>query len=157
MKFRKITNLDSPWIKELFMKWWGGDFIVTRENIHKVRELDGFIAEDDNKIKGLITFKVEKKQMEIITLNSFEEKKGIGSLLLEKAIGTAKKAKLMKVWLITTNDNVDALRFYQKRDFRLIKVHPGAIEFSRKLKPALEETGNYGIPIRDEVELEIQL
>ncbi len=157
MRFRRIEDHDVSWIKELFTKWWGGDFIVTRGNIHKVQELDGFIAEEDNKIKGLITFKVENKQMEVITLNSLDENKGIGSRLLERAKESARKKKLAKVWLITTNDNVDALRFYQKRDFKLARVHPGAIEFSRKLKPAIKETGNYGIPIRDEIELELQL
>ena len=62
------------------------------------------------------------------------------------------------LWLITTNDNVDALRFYQRRGFRLVKLHPGGVDRSREfLKPEIPETGEYGIAIRDELELQKEL
>jgi hypothetical protein len=59
--------------------------------------------------------------------------------------------------LITTNDNTAALRFWQKRGFKLLRVHRNAVEKSRKLKPEIPLTGNDGIPIRDEIELEMML
>jgi hypothetical protein len=48
----------------------------------------------------------------------------------------------------TTNDNLEALRFYQRRGFRLAAVDPGAVERGRRLKPEVPLLGNHGIPIR---------
>lgn len=63
----------------------------------------------------------------------------------------------MRLWLITTNDNMEALRFYQKRGFILSALYPNALEESRKLKPEIPEVGLEGIPLRDEIELEFKL
>ena len=69
----------------------------------------------------------------------------------------AREAGCGRVWLITTNDNLRALRFYQRRGFRLVAVHPDALERSRELKPSIPEIGLDGIPLRDELELELTL
>ena len=58
---------------------------------------------------------------------------------------------------MTTNDNVDALRFYQKRGFPLQTLRVNMLETSRKLKPEIPLNGNYDIPIRDEIELALYL
>jgi hypothetical protein len=52
---------------------------------------------------------------------------------------------------------MNALRFYQKRGFVLVALHRNALELSRKLKPEISLIGNAGIPLRDEIELEIML
>ena len=44
------------------------------------------------------------------------------------------------------------MRFYQRRGFVLAGVYPGAIEQSRRIKPQIPRVGNFGIPIRDEIE-----
>jgi hypothetical protein len=60
-----------------------------------------------------------------------------------------------RVWLVTTNDNVDALRFYQCRGWRLAALRVGAVDDARaRLKPGLPEVGQYGISLRDEMILE---
>ena len=60
--------------------------------------------------------------------------------------------------MVTTNDNLDALRFYQRRGFRLDRLRPGAVDVSRDtLKPEIPRTGEHGIPLRDEVELVMSL
>jgi RimJ/RimL family protein N-acetyltransferase len=69
----------------------------------------------------------------------------------------ARQHGCQRVWLITTNDNLNALRFYQKRGFELVAVHRRAIDEARKIKPEIPLIGEYGIPIRDEIELEIAL
>lgn len=58
---------------------------------------------------------------------------------------------------MTTNDNLDALRFYQRRGWRLVAVHPDPLEESRRLKPSIPTVGLFGIPRRDELELEAGL
>ena len=61
------------------------------------------------------------------------------------------------MWLLTTNDNLDALRLYQRHGFRLVQVHPGAVDLARQAKPSIPEVGAYGIPLRDELILERDL
>ncbi|MDP2585543.1 MAG: GNAT family N-acetyltransferase, partial [Candidatus Levybacteria bacterium] len=66
----------------------------------------------------------------------------------------AKERGLKSVWLVTSNDNIDSLRFYQKRGFRITKVYPNAIDKARKIKPEVPVIGKYGIPLKDALELE---
>jgi ribosomal protein S18 acetylase RimI-like enzyme len=77
--------------------------------------------------------------------------------LIEAVVGAARSAGCRRVWLITTNDNLTALAFYQKRGFVLTALHPNAIAESRKLKPEIPLVAENSIPIRDELELELWL
>ena len=81
----------------------------------------------------------------------------IPSFLINAVREAALSAACHRVWLITTNDNIQALRFYQRRGFELVAVHRDAIKESRKLKPEIPEVGMHGIPLRDEIELELKL
>lgn len=82
---------------------------------------------------------------------------GIGTALIEAAARAAAIVGCSRPWLITTNDNVEALRFYQRRGFRICAAHVNALEASRRLKPEIPVTGRHGIPLRDEIELEFDL
>jgi hypothetical protein len=57
----------------------------------------------------------------------------------------------------TTNDNLNALRFYQRRGFRMTEVRPGAVDRARSQKPSIPLVGEFGIPIHDEIDLERQI
>ena len=106
---------------------------------------------------GLITYNLTEKECEIVSLNSFQENSGIGSLLIEEVRKAADKRNCSRIWLITTNDNTKALRYYQKRGFHLVNLYPDSIKLSRKLKPGIPLNGIDNIPIRDEIEMEILL
>ncbi len=157
IRIRRTKLKDVNWIKTVFNRRWGGDFIVTRGKSHKPETLDGFIAEVDGEKRGLITFKVASDGIEIVSLDSFLKKRGIGTKLISRIMSLAKAQKIRRVWLITTNDNLNALGFWQKRGFCLNKIYPNALEISRKLKPGIPFTGEDNIPLRDEIELEIRL
>ena len=58
-----------------------------------------------------------------------------------------------QIVVITTNDNLNALAFYQKRGFLLSKLYCGAFDNIRKVKPNLPELGENNIPLNDEIEL----
>ena len=120
-------------------------------------ELEGFAAVADEKVVGLVTFRVERDECEVVTLNSLSEGTGTGSSLLNAVRDTAIKARCRRLWLITTNDNLSALRFYQKWGLRITAIYPNALERSRMLKPEIPLLGKEGIPIRDEIELEMIL
>jgi GNAT superfamily N-acetyltransferase len=117
-----------------------------------------FVAEAaDGQLLGMLTYMPGPgwQQCEILTLHADEQWHGTGTALVEAVGQLARRQGCTRLWVITTNDNVDALRFYQRRGFCLVAVHRGAVDDSRsKLKPEIPVAGAYGIPMRDEIELE---
>ena len=156
-QIREIRQSDKPWILEYIKNYWGSNIIVSRRKRYSIDKLYGFIAIHDTEYVGLVTLKIDNQACQIITMDAIIENIGIGTSLLEKAIEYAIAQECRKVWLITTNDNTPALRFYQTRGFRLKAIYCNEIEFSRKLKPEIPTYGIDSIPIRDEIELEYAL
>jgi len=113
----------------------------------------------DGRLLGMLTYVPGQdwRHCEILTLHAGEQWHGAGTALIEEAGQLARRQGCSRLWVITTNDNVDALRFYQRREFCLVRVHCGAVDRSRaSLKPEIPPVGAYGIPMRDEIELEKQ-
>lgn len=130
---------------------------MTRGKIHEIKQLPGFIAHNSSDRLGLLTYLISNGDIEIVTLDSLVENIGVGTALISQARSLAEQAACQRIWLITTNDNMPALHFYQKRGFRLVTVHQNALDYSRTLKPEIPLIGLEGIPLRDEIELEIIL
>ena len=80
--------------------------------------------------------------------------RGVGTALIEAAATIAQKAGCRTLAVTTTNDNLNALRFYQKRGFVLAALYPGSVERARRQKPQIPEVGEFGIPLNTEIELE---
>jgi len=153
---RPIEKKDKEWIKKVMTDAWNSEMVVASK-LFNTLTLPGFVAELNDQLMGVVTYDIADGRLEIVSLNSVQEGKGIGTALIEKVKELAKKKGLKSVWLVTSNDNVDSLRFYQKRDFRITKVHLDAIDKARKIKPEIPEIGKYGIPIKDALELEYKL
>ena len=115
------------------------------------------IAIHEGQVAGALTYEVRDGQMEAVTVDAFVDGVGAGTALIDAAAEEARRQGCRRLWLITTNDNTNALRFYQRRGMRLAALHRDAIAESRRLKPEIPETGADGIPIRDELELELVL
>ena len=128
--------------------------MVSRGVVHQADRLPGLVAEVDGRMEGLLTYSVKDGMLEIVTLNVLKEREGIGKALVERVVDLALSRGCSRVWLITTNDNATAVKFYEAVGFRMVAVYKGAIAESRKLKPEIPEFGIDGIPITDEVELE---
>ena len=112
----------------------------------------------DPGLAGVLTYVVDGAECEILTLHAERPRGGVGTALIEAVKAPARAAGCTRLWLITTNDNVDALRFYQRRGFRLAALHAGAVDDSRaRLKPEIPLVGDYGIPLRDELELHMRV
>ena len=156
-KVKPISKKEKTWINSLLGKHWGSNQIVSRGKISKADELPGFIAFIKNKPVGLITYKISDYECEIITLDSLQEKNGIGTKLIQLVLEKAKTKKIKRVWLITTNDNLSALHFYQKRGFELVCIYKNAVNEARKIKPQIPQIGIDNIPLKDEIELEFNL
>ncbi len=152
------SKTDFEWIKELYTRTWSGDICVSRGKVQKVDDFTGgFVAETGGQNTRFITYTVTGPEVEITGIVSLKEKSGVGSALVKAVIEMAKKQKLKKVCLVTTNDNLNGIGFWQKRGFKLVKVYPGSMEYVRKIKPAVPLIGENGIPLRDELELEMIL
>lgn len=154
---RSIENKDKRWITNLFNEEWGSTLIITQGEKYYGDQLPGFIAELNGQKVGLITYFIHENECEIISLNSLKEKIGVGTSLIDAVIKDMIKSDIRKISLITTNDNINALTFYQKRKFYITKVIPNAINESRKIKAEIPLLGQNGIPIRDEIKLEMIL
>ena len=141
----------------LLNEHWGSTRMVTRGRVYQVDELAGFAAVQGDKPVGLVTYHINGDECEITSINSLVEKAGIGTALIDAVKDVATIARCKRLWLITTNDNTAALHFFQKRGFMLAAVYPNAFEQSRKLKPEIPLVGIDGIPLRDEIELEMPL
>lgn len=145
------------WAAELIRDHWGSTELVTRGRIHDATELPGFVAVGRGEPVGLATYRIDKDQCEMVSLDSLMEGIGIGTALINAVKAEARKRGCRRLWLITTNDNLDAVHFYQKRGFHLVAVHRDALEETRRLKPELPLTGMDGIPLRDEIEMDLVL
>jgi ribosomal protein S18 acetylase RimI-like enzyme len=157
IQIRPLIDSDREWVTSLLKEWWAGPLVVTRGQVHRADELPGFVAILEDKLAGLITYHSDGDECEIVTMNSLAEGRGIGSALIDAVKNIAASAGCKRLWLITTNDNTAALRFYQKIGFRIAAIRCNAVEESRRLKPEIPLTGNDGIPIRDEIEMEMFL
>jgi ribosomal protein S18 acetylase RimI-like enzyme len=154
---RRLTPADLHRFRQFLIQHWGGEEIIARGNIYRPEQLDGFVVEDENEWVGLVTFFIKDDECEITSLDSLRQGKGFGTQLIDKAIEEARAGNCKRLFLITTNDNLHALGFYQKRGFEIVAVYRGAVHESRKRKPSIPLVGMDGIPLRDEIELEIKL
>ena len=157
MNIRRLTIEDIPRLRQFWVEHWGSDFVVAHGTMYHPENVNGFVVENDNEWIGLVTFIIAKDECEVTSLDSLREGQGVGTKLIHAVVDKARNQTCKRVFLITTNDNLHALRFYQKRGFELVAVYRGAVNESRKIKPSIPLTGNDGIPIRDEIELEMKL
>lgn len=133
--------------------WYTTTMIIRGKEIDMTK-VEGFYFSEGKNIIGLVTYIVYENILEITSLDSLRENQGIGSELLEIVIREAKERNLQKVVLITTNDNINAIRFYQKRGFDMAHLFHNALDVSRKLKPEIPLIGENSIPLRHEIEFE---
>jgi ribosomal protein S18 acetylase RimI-like enzyme len=154
---RNLHPADAPRVARWMAEHWGSEIAVAHGAVYRPAELPGFVAGDGGQWLGLLTYHIDGDSCEIVTIDSDRPNQGVGTALIEAVKVVARQAGCRRLWLVTTNDNTAALRFYQKRGFVLTALHRDAIGRSRQIKPEIPLTGNDGIPIRDEIELEMAL
>lgn len=157
MDIRFINAENRQQVNEFIRSSWFSTDIIIRGEIVDTTVLEGFAVYDKEELLGLLTFRIKDKELEIVSLDSIQENQGIGSALMNRIKEEAVKRNCNKIKLITTNDNLNALMFYQKRGYDMVQVYPNALDLSRRLKPTIPLTGNYGIPLKHEIEFELVL
>ncbi len=145
-------------MEQLLLTAWQATEFATCGRLVDARGLPGFLAQRGDEPVGLLTYAITGKDCELLTLNAFEQFEGIGTALVEAVLAEISQMKLDRVFLMTTNDNVDGIRFYQKRGWRMAGVNIGAVDKARAtLKPQIPLLGHYDIPLRDEIVFEWDL
>ena len=156
-KIESINEDNRNLVNQFFIDNWFSTDMSVRGEIIDGTKLDGFLLQEESTIIGLVTYTFFKDVCEIVSIDSKRENIGIGSALLKEVEKVAIDNNCKKIRLITTNDNMRALQFYQKRGYCLTKLYQNAMEEVRKIKPNVPELGDNGIPLRDELELEKEL
>ena len=157
---RAIEPRDKPVIERLLTQSWGAvtAYAVALGGLVDASTLPGWIAEQDGQVVGLLTYRVSGTTVDIVTIDAYRQGGSIGAQLIERLAVHAPALGAKRIRVATTNDNTDALRFYQMRGFRLTGVRTDAMtKARRKYKPQIPEIGQHGIPIRDEIDLELPL
>ncbi len=137
---------------------WGSSRIVSRGVVHDIEDLPCLLAVDGERRLGVAAYRLAGGECELVLLEAFERGAGVGTGLLGAVVELARESNSRRLWLVTTNSNLDALRFYQHRGLRIVRVWADAWTMAREsLKPEIPDRGDYGIPILDELELELVL
>ena len=157
MEIKRIDQASRKRINAFIVQqWYTMQMVVHGESID-MDDADGYYACEGDEIIGLITYRIAGKEMEILSLDSLQERMGIGTALLDAAVEKARETRMQRIMLITTNDNLSALRFYQKRGFDMSRLYCNALDQARKIKPEIPLIGMDGIPLKHEIELEMIL
>ena len=151
---RPVEERDRAWLREAVVEEWGSDRVVSRGRLTEpVSACPGFVAELDGRPAGLALLAEREDGLEVVALLALEPRVGAGGALLA-AVEQEAARRGVRAWLITTNDNLEALRFYQRRGWEWVAFHRDAVTAARRLKPEIPQTGEHGIPIRHELEFE---
>jgi len=157
IKIEKISSQNREEVNEFIISHWFSKDMVVRGEVVNMTILDGLVACNNESIIGLVTYRIINGECEIMSLDSLKENKGIGTMLINESVNIARQNKCIKIKLITTNDNINAIRFYQKRGFDMVHLYYDSVSASRKLKPSIPMLGDFDIPIKHEIEFEMKL
>jgi ribosomal protein S18 acetylase RimI-like enzyme len=111
---------ERAWVERHLLESWGSTIVVSRGRARDASRLSALVAVHGNELVGLATFVVDAAECELVTLDALVLRKGIGSALLARVAEEAAAHGCRRVWLITTNDNLNAIGFYQRHGMRLM-------------------------------------
>jgi ribosomal protein S18 acetylase RimI-like enzyme len=148
---RDLLPADLPAAEALLAEGLGGRLHARKGELIDVLERPGLVAEANGALIGLLTYDRRPAECELVAIVAAIRSSGIGTALVA---ALRERVPDLPIWLVTTNDNLEALQFYERLGFRLRELRPGAVDEARRtIKPTIPEVGAHGIPLRDELEL----
>ena len=157
IQIEPITKADHAIVAAIMQDYWGDTFVVVHGEIFHAAEMPGLKAVSRDEIVGIMHYRIFNQECEILTLASRQEGQGIGTSLVNAVEEMAWQESCRVLSVTTTNDNLHALGFYQRRGFFITALYPDQVAFSRQIKPAIPLISDNGIPIRDEIRLEKEI
>lgn len=154
-EFRSTEDADSPALEEFILAFWHSNHMVCLGQLFYPTHLPGFLCLDDKGLQGFVCYEIHGDTLQLFLMDSRRREQGVGTHLLALCVEKARQEHCRQIRLVITNDNLRALRFFQKRGFSLHQLHLNTMETARKIKPSIPDKGQDGIPIRHEIELEL--
>jgi len=153
----EILPMQQDRLVELLQLRWPERSMLIAGRFVEPEDVEGIGAFTSDRLHGIATWLANGRVMHIVAVNSFTELRGIGIALVDAMMAEGRARGMALIRASISNDNVMALRFYQKRGFRLSALHRGIYDAMRQMRPSIPATGLDNIPIRDELELEHEL
>jgi len=157
MPLETMSDHNREEVAAFIERHWGSRTIMSSGKAYLPHQEYAILERDQAQIASLVTFRIDGLELEVLTLNSLHEGRGSGTKLMLAVLDEARRRAVTKVWLTTTNDNLEAIRFYQRLGFRMTQVRVGAVDQARKIKPQIPLIGREGIGIHDEIVMELAL
>lgn len=154
MEYKKLKEGNREEVNKFIKKNWYSTDMFVGGDIIDMTTIDGIVVYEEGKIVALETYRIKDKECEIISLDSLKEGQGIGTELINRVIQIAKDNLCKRVKVITTNDNIHAIEFYQKRGFDMFKLYHNAVNRARQMKPSIPLLGDNNIFINHEIEFQ---
>ena len=134
-----------------------GDLVARRGEVVDPAQGELIGAYVDSEIIGVASYAIRGAECEVVAIEAYQQRQGIATALMDEIRTRAAAAGCRRLWLVTTNDNVPAIGFYQRWGMDLAEFRRDAVTEARvRLKPDIPETGHDDIPIRHELEFEIR-
>jgi GNAT superfamily N-acetyltransferase len=156
-EIREVDDIIHAKIQPILDETWGAPFLAINGKQWDSRTMPGFVAVSGDEVLGYLLYEFHSGVCEIMVLESVVQNIGIASTLIEKVKQAAKLNGVSKIIVQTSNDNTHAFRFYQRRGFTIREIRLSAMDAARRLKPSIPLIGEEGIPLRDEIEFEIDI
>jgi GNAT superfamily N-acetyltransferase len=156
IEVRPATPADQPYVRASLTAAFHDHLVAVHDELIDAAALPAAIAWAGDEPAGLLTYQAGSTGWEVVSIAADRPGTGAGGALLEWIRAAAIAAGASRLWLVTTNDNVKALRFYQRHGYDLVAVHRDAVTRARALKPAIPTVLD-GIAVRHELELEVLL
>lgn len=154
---RVITPGDRQWVAATLVREWASTSVARRGELVEAAGLSGYLATVDRRRVGLVLVNVSEEEFEVVALSTTQPRSGIGRALMERCFAEAQATACRRVWLVTTNNNIAAIAFYQHVGMDLQALHRNAVRGSRKLKPTIPMRDAEGVRIDHELEFELLL
>lgn len=150
---REATDTDRAAARELFRRDFGRTRIVAFGELVDLDELPALVAVMNTEPSGALAYRLfggDALHIVALATDPMWQRSGVGAYLVAEAELLARRLGLKRLVIATTNDNLPALYFYQRRGYRLSEFARDAII----AKVQQEHAGFAGIPVRDEIRLE---
>lgn len=157
MHVRPLRDGEREWLADEVAATWGSPRVVSRGRVHEPASLPTLVCEHGGDLLGFAAYEIAAGGCELVAIAVKRRGEGVGTALFNAVARVARGAGCHHLWVVATNDDVDALRFYQRRGMRLATVHRGAVDEARRLEPEIPTVGEHGIGLHDEVELDLEL
>lgn len=148
---------DRKELEQLLRMRWPEETLIICGEFIRPEDVEGLGYYADGRLHGIGTWRSHGKTMHIVAINAFSGVRGVGIAIVDAMVDHGRRHEMTLLRATISNDNTVALRFYQKRGFRVTALHRGIFDVMRSMKPSIPQIGLDGIPMRDEFELEFEL